>query len=145
MTLSITQVMHAISRFTVGPDGDVNSERLDILTILATNRLNTIIGSRSFSADELTELTALIICDMLQNEHGKGTVTQEAVTDSSYQVNIKTSSRWMDEVYTKCAEYDNNNQMNSTSDYASADGVLRDDSYPSSITDGYVFPHHYGG
>lgn len=145
MTLSITQVMHAISRFTVGPDGDVNSERLDILTVLATNRLNKIIGSRSFSSDELTELTTLIICDMLQNEHGKGTVMQEAVADNSYRVNIKTSSQWMDEVYTKFAEYDNGNQTNGTSDYASADGVLRDDSYPSSITDGYVFPHHYGG
>lgn len=144
MTLTITQIIHARSSiFLISPDdGDIDPGRIEILTTLATNRLTKLIGGRSFSTDEITELTALVVMDMLQNEHGKGTVISESVIDNSWRVNIKTSSPWMDEVLAAIAEYDNH--INNTSDGTSTDGVLRDDSYSSELTDGYVFPNNYG-
>lgn len=127
MTPTITQIIHARSSiFVIGPeDGDIDPGRIEILTTLATNRLTKMIGGRSLSTDEITELTALVVMDMLQNEHGKGTVISESITDNSWRVNIKTSSPWMDEVLVIIAEYDA--KVSTTS--LVFGGVYRDDAH----------------
>lgn len=126
MTLTVTQIIHARSMFIISPeDGDIDPSRIEILSILATNRLTKMIGGRPLTADEITELTALFVMDMLQNEHGKGTIISEAVTDNNWRVNIKTSSQWMDEALAWIAEYD---AMVSTTSL-NFGGVYRDDAH----------------
>ena len=126
MTLTVTQIIHARSMFIISPDdGDIDPSRIEILSILATNRLTKMIGGRPLTTDEITELTALFVMDMLQNEHGKGTIISEAVTDNNWRVNIKTSSQWMDEALAWLAEYD---AMVSTTSLIFG-GVYRDDAH----------------
>lgn len=126
MTLTITQIIHARSMFVISPaDGDIAPDRIEILTALAANRLTRMLSGRSLLTDEITELTALVVMDMLQNEHGKGTIISEAVTDNNWRVNIKTSSQWMDEALAMIAEHD---AMASTTDLNFA-GVYRHDAH----------------
>lgn len=133
MTLTVTQIIHARSLFIISPeDGDIDPSRIEILTTLATNRLTKMIGGRLFTADEITELTSLIVMDMLQNEHGKGTIISEAVTDNNWRVNIKTSSQWMDEALAMVAEYDAmiaEHAVTVSTTSLNFDGVYRNDAH----------------
>jgi hypothetical protein len=103
---STIQIIHARSKFRIGIDGDKSNSDFAVLESSAISRLNRIIGTRAFSADEKTEMTALIVLDMLQNEHGKGTIISETITEDSWKSKVNSSSQWMDELYTKIAEYD---------------------------------------
>jgi hypothetical protein len=107
MTLTVTQVINIRSRFKVGAETDIPPEDVAVLEVMAGNRLDNIIGGRAFKPDEITEMTALIILDYLQNKPGHGAIVQETVTDNTWKnKGIATSSQWLDEVYAKVAEYD---------------------------------------
>jgi hypothetical protein len=144
MTLTVQQYIHARSTFRIGPEGDKTSSELAVLESSASRRLSNIVGGRTFSTDETTEMRALLVLDMLQNEHGKGVITSENVTDSSWKSEIKTSSAWMDEIYSRIAEYDSNiGVVTDLTEEADIDGVLRDDHYIEGLSEGHPvrLPH----
>lgn len=141
MVLTVSQVIELRSVYVVDLYGDITTDELEALQIMAVNRLNTIIGIRSFNADELTEMTALIILDYLQNRPGHGATVSETVTDSTWRnKGITTSSQWLDEVYMKIMEYDNNQNTS-----AGCSGVAyRDDTHIDNVIDGAYEAHVRG-
>jgi hypothetical protein len=131
MTLTITQVILSRSDFRVGINGTVSPEKLDALTIMATNRLNNLIGSRVFLADQLTELKGLLICDMLKNTSGKGVIVSETIKENSWRANVRSSSYYMDEVLAIIRDYDKKTNTDITTD-----AVSRSDTYIDGVVDG---------
>jgi hypothetical protein len=128
MALTITQVILSRSNFSLS---NIGLEELESLETMATNRLNNLIGSRTFSVDQLTEMKGLLICDMLKNKPGKGVIVQESVKESSWRANVRTSSYYMDEVLAIIRDYDKKVNLDITTD-----AVHRLDSYKDGIIDG---------
>jgi hypothetical protein len=131
MVLTIKQVILSRSEFNVGVDGTITQERLDVLEVMATNRLNNLIGSRTFSGDQLIEMKGLLVCDMLKNKSGKGVIVQESVKENSWRANVRSSSYYMDEVLAIIRDSDKkvNTEITTTA-------VHRSDSYKDGIIDG---------
>jgi hypothetical protein len=130
MALTITQVILARSDYKLESLG-IGLDRLESLETMATNRLNNLIGSRTFTADQLTEMKGLLICDMLKNKPGKGVIVQESVKENSWRANVRTSSYYMDEVLAIIRDYDKKVNVDIT-----IDEVHRSDSYKDGIIDG---------
>lgn len=142
VALTIIQAIEGQSLLKIGIGKDIETEDLAILQALVVDDLATFCGGR-FTGDALTRIEGLFVLDAWINRHGKGVIRQESVTDNSYTADIVSSSGFMDIAIRIRDKFDLRYDT-ATSDYTSAGGVLRDDSYPSSITDGYVFPYHYG-
>jgi hypothetical protein len=142
--VTVIDIIHARSKFRIGPDSSCDRTLSEFTTLetLATLRLSKIAGSRTFSANETAEMKALIVLDMLQNEHGKGTIIQESMKDDSWKSNVKTSSQWMDELYQRISEYDQDIGFVLELDTS---GVLRDDHYIPGISENHPpkLPHRY--
>lgn len=140
--LTIAKAIELRSEYIIGVD--IKESDLPYYVKMAGNKLNSIIGNRAFSADQLTELKALMICDIVKNKPGKGTIIQESVTDSSWKSNVKTSSYFMDEILTIVTDFDND-----ISEVAiNIDPVRRSDSHISGVVDGYPYrgetiDHHH--
>jgi len=135
--MALADIIELYSEYRVGAAAtdDITDAQLAILKTNAEARLDRIIGSRTFSTGEYEELTAFIVCDILENRHGKGTIISESVKDSSWKAQVKTSSAWLDRVYATLSEYDSEHAE--ISDLSALDGVRRTDSYVPEIMHGY--------
>jgi len=138
--MALADIIELYSEYRVGAlaTDDITDAQLATLKTNTEARLDRIIGSRAFSTGEYEELTAFIVCDILENRHGKGTIISESVKDSSWKSQVKTSSSWLDRVYAVLAEYDSEHtEISDLSAVADIDGVRRTDSYVPEIMHGY--------
>lgn len=143
VALTITQAIEGQSLLKIGTGKDIESADLVILQALVADDLVTFCDGR-FTGDALTRIEALFVLDAFVNKPGKGVIVRESVTDNSYQANILSSSGFMDIAIRIRDKYDLRHDVSTTSGETSTDGVLRDDSYGSELTEGYVFPDIYG-
>lgn len=134
MTLSLSDAIEIESFFkvTVGSSGTITTEQLFLLQSGVTDAVNNFIGNRSLPDDLKTSITALFILDKYQNKHGKGPIIREAVKENSWQVNIKSSSVWMD----RAVEYLRDFDTNTVAKNISTDPVIRIDSRMDGVIDG---------
>jgi len=131
MVLSISDALTSESffKFSVGiANCTVTPTQLTSLQSLVSSDLANFIGLRPIIGDLKTRIEACLILDKWFLRGGKGTVVRESVTDSSWSVNIKTSSPYMD---TAVRLRDN---MDSFVPELDLEGVFRNDSEVSSAT-----------
>jgi len=139
--MTLADIIELYSQYRVGSaeTDDITDAQLSTLKTNAEARLARIISSRTFSAGELEELTAFLVCDVLENRHGKGTIVSESVKDASWKSQVKTSSSWLDRVYAVLSEYDaEHGEITDISAAADVGGVRRTDSYVPELMQGYT-------
>jgi len=144
MTLADIIELYSDIRVGSAATDDITDTQLATLKTNAEARLNIILSGRTFTTSAYEELTAYMVLHILKLRPGKGVIVSESVTDSSWKSSISTSSAWMDEIYSRIAEYDSNvGTVTDLSEEADIDGVLRDDHYIPGLSEGHPvrLPH----
>jgi hypothetical protein len=133
--LTHSQIISAVSVYTVGVGGDITSDQLTILKSLVAGDLSRL--NPGFIGDDLTELEVYLILDKFENKSGGNNIKSEKVKD--YQVTYKdsaSSSNWMDKALFKIASY------SSTS--ITFESVERSDSRMKSFASDMIKPEEFG-
>jgi hypothetical protein len=135
MTITISQVISAVSTYTAGPGGDISTELLTTLRALVAGDLARM--NPGFAANDLTELEAYLVLDKFENREGNNNIKSEKVKD--YQVTYKdtaTSSSWMDKALFKIGSY------SSTS--ITFESIERSDARMKSFASDMIKPEEFG-
>lgn len=105
MTLTITQMIEAISDYSVSTD--ITSTRLAALQIVVAGDLSRM--NPGFSGDDLTELEAYLILDKFETRNAEDNIESEKIKDHTWKFRASSSSStWMDKALAKIATYNMN-------------------------------------
>jgi hypothetical protein len=101
---NIAQAVRILSRgkVTVGPEGTISSEDLDILLGMLQPEIDRM--NPGFTGSELSRFSALFVLDSLSTQSGN--IIEKQVNDTRWKVApAKSSSQWMDKILLMIASF----------------------------------------
>lgn len=131
--LTITQIIEAVSEYTVSTD--ITANRLSVFQQLVAGDLSRL--NPGFLGDDLTELEAYLVLDRFENRTPENNIESEKIKDHSWKFKTSSSSSaWMDKALLKIASYNQN--------YLNFEIVERSDSRIKSLASDLIRPEEFG-